>query len=242
MCVAFADLDSAPAAVLTGTVTWTSPIPAEIAFVGRDAHVCGRAGPVREAGPSFDGRGRVREAVVFIEGARVAGSSSRVWKAARRREVIFDQRNCTYVPAVAASVLGAPVRFTSSDPILHNVHVTDESGATIANYAMPVMGQSFVIKPSRTGVLSVRCDAGHTWMRASLVVLPHPFFSMTDGVGRFEIRDVPPGQLRLVAWHPDLGRIEKAVTVPNRQAAIQVDVRFESRGRPAEGREGHGQP
>ena len=46
-------------------------------------------------------------------------------------------------------------------------------------------------------------------MNAEILVVPHPYYAVTDESGRFELPDVPPGQYEIVAWH-------EAQSVPNR--------------------------
>lgn len=38
-------------------------------------------------------------------------------------------------------------------------------------------------------------------MNAEVLVVPHPYYTVTDESGRFELRDVPPGEYEIVAWH-----------------------------------------
>jgi hypothetical protein len=38
-------------------------------------------------------------------------------------------------------------------------------------------------------------------MNAEILVVPHPYYTVTDESGKFELTDVPPGQYQIVAWH-----------------------------------------
>lgn len=38
-------------------------------------------------------------------------------------------------------------------------------------------------------------------MNAEILVVPHPYYAVTDESGRFQLTDVPPGQYEIVAWH-----------------------------------------
>jgi hypothetical protein len=38
-------------------------------------------------------------------------------------------------------------------------------------------------------------------MHAELLVVPHPYYAVTDESGHFELTDVPPGKYEIVAWH-----------------------------------------
>ena len=31
--------------------------------------------------------------------------------------------------------------------------------------------------------------------------MPHPYYTVTDESGRFQLTDVPPGEYEIVAWH-----------------------------------------
>ena len=41
----------------------------------------------------------------------------------------------------------------------------------------------------------------HPWMHAYVWVFDHPYFAVTDENGEFEIKNVPAGGVRVVAWH-----------------------------------------
>ena len=38
-------------------------------------------------------------------------------------------------------------------------------------------------------------------MNGWMIGLGHPYFSVTDANGKFEITDIPPGKYTVVAWH-----------------------------------------
>jgi hypothetical protein len=57
-------------------------------------------------------------------------------------------------------------------------------------------------------------------MKAWIYVADSPYYAMTDKAGRFAIRDLPPGEYTLVAWHDYAGvseapfRVEAGATAP----------------------------
>ncbi len=79
----------------------------------------------------------------------------------------------------------------------------------------------------RPQAIRVKCDL-HDWMRAWILVLPHPFHSATGRTGSFEIRGAPAGEYRLVAWHGHLGRVEREVVLAE-GATVEVDLTFDRR-------------
>jgi hypothetical protein len=205
------------AATITGTITWSKAKPPEVVQVMRDRSVCGREGPILDPPIAIDDRRRVREAVVWLDDAK--GGTYLPF-----REVLFDQRNCTFVPHVAATTRGSIIRFKSSDPVLHNVHVIDEKGVTLLNLAMPVMDQEVSYRPPVPAQLSIRCEAGHRWMKAHVKVFDHAFFAVSGEGGRYAMTLVTPGEHTIVAWHPDIGRVAKKIIVPSEpNAALSVD-------------------
>lgn len=179
--------------------------------------MCPKAVPEKQI--EVDARGGVKQAVVWL--ATAAPSKKKI-----AQDVSLDQKSCFFVPVAQAAAVGSTLVVTSSDPVLHNVHVKDEKGATIANVSMPVMGQQVRVPLAKPGVVSVICEAGHAWMHASIVVLEHSNFAVTGAGGRYELRDVAPGTHRVIAFHPELGRVEATVVVAETKTPVRVDLSF----------------
>ena len=55
------------------------------------------------------------------------------------------------------------------------------------------------------------------WIRATIHVLPHPVYAVTDKHGRFTLPKLPPGQYELVAVHELLGKATQKITIARRQ-------------------------
>src|SRR5207244_1875581 len=51
------------------------------------------------------------------------------------------------------------------------------------------------------GLVNIKCNGGHVWMNAEIMVAPHPYYAVADESGKFELTDVPPGEYEIVAWH-----------------------------------------
>jgi plastocyanin len=131
---------------------------------------------------------------------------------------IMDQRNEAFVPHVLAITTGTTVDFPNSDKFYHNVFSLSKTRSfDLGRYAA---GRSRPVKFDRPGIVRVFCDI-HSHMNAFILVFSHPFFAMTDGDGRYQIQNVPPGTYGVVAWNEGVPSETKSVTVPDGGVAEQ---------------------
>ena len=151
--------------------------------------------------------GNLENVLVYIK----SGLGDRVF-AAPDATVVIDQRGCVFVPRVAGAQTGQPVQFLNADPLAHNVHgLPKQSSAWNFNLGVKGASRSITIdKPEN--VIELRCDI-HPWMSAYLGVFDHPYFAVTDAQGHFELRDLPPGEYVVEAWHERFGTRTVNVTV-----------------------------
>ena len=56
----------------------------------------------------------------------------------------------------------------------------------------------------------MKCNV-HSWMRAYIGVMDHPYFAVTGPDGSFELKNVPPGDYTLAVWQEKLGKQERQV-------------------------------
>lgn len=137
--------------------------------------------------------------------------------------VVIDQIGCWFIPHVAAALVGQPVEFLNSDPVLHNVRTNAKARGNFLNIAQPLKGMKHVKKfPTPEIGIQLRCDV-HPWMSAYLHILPHPFFAITGEEGTFVIKDIPPGSYTIEAWHEILGAQTREVRV---EAGQVTEVTF----------------
>jgi plastocyanin len=215
------------AATLTGTVSSGRPALKVAAHISHDRSVCGVDEPVYERLTELDAHGHLKDALVFVDTSSAGGTALPPVKKGRLPPYELDQRNCVFLPRVGAARAGTKLLLKNSDPVLHNVHVYRGGKETVFNYAMPIQGQQIEAGTlAKPGQYTVRCDAGHVWMGASLWVFAHPYFSVTGKDGVFSLEGLPKGRHKLVAWHPDLGRIERWVEIGGDNPVPSVDLRF----------------
>jgi plastocyanin len=126
------------------------------------------------------------------------------------KQATMDQRNETFVPHVLAITAGTTVEFPNSDRIYHNVFSLSKTRPfDLGRYAV---GRSKSVRFDRPGIVRVFCDI-HSHMSAFILVFSHPFFSVTDGNGRYRIDNVPPGSYTLVAWNEGVSSESRVVVV-----------------------------
>jgi outer membrane lipoprotein-sorting protein len=59
-------------------------------------------------------------------------------------------------------------------------------------------------------------------MLGFIIVLQNPYFDLTDKSGNFEIKDVPAGTYKLMAWHEKLQPVSQQVTVePGKTVTVE---------------------
>jgi len=157
--------------------------------------------------------GALANVVVFL--ADVGSSSSEL--EGSRWVVSLDQRGCAYSPPVIAARAGAALEISNSDPLMHNVRASGQS--PLFNFAMPVQGLKIIKRlPQRPAIIRVGCDV-HPWMHAVIRTFDHPYFTVTDANGRYQV-SVPSGPKKIVFWHERFPEQSVTVDIPG-QIAVQ---------------------
>ena len=85
-------------------------------------------------------------------------------------------------------------------------------------------GPTFKKPVKRSEMLQAKCDK-HEFMKAYVLVFDHPFHSVTNITGHFQITGVPPGPQELTMWHETLGTIHTTVEVPQ-GGEVSVTVEY----------------
>ena len=197
-------VSSGSAETLTGVVRFAGTLPEPEAIeVALDVGVCGREKHVQSTlvGPE----GGLKDVLV-----RLLDVTGKV----EPGEGLLNQVDCDFEPRVQILPVGSTLQILSSDTILHNSHgFWEDDESTVFNLAAPFPGVKIAQKLERAGHIWLRCDAGHTWMRAHVWVTEHPYYALTNASGQFEITGVAPGTHRIELWHDALGSEVKEVVV-----------------------------
>ena len=181
---------------ITGTVKWAGPMPRLTPFpINKDPLVCDpNSKKTRDLERLVIGpHAGVANTVVFLKDI----SRGKAMDLPQQRRFL-DQRSCRYEPHILLVPANSDLQMKSSDATLHTIHM---DGAATYNLPFPFVNQTVARKMPSVGLVSLRCNGGHTWMNAEMFVVPHPYYAVTDEAGKFELSDVPPGQYQIVAWH-----------------------------------------
>jgi len=140
--------------------------------------------------------------------------------------VMLSNAKCVYSPHVIAVQVNQPITITNEDATLHNVHAYAIANKTW-NLGLPIKGMKQVKKFTEPEVVvALKCDV-HPWMKGYIAVLPHPYFQVTGSDGRFELKNLPPGEYVIEAWHEKLGVQSQTVRIEP-QSSSTLDFTFRS--------------
>ena len=140
--------------------------------------------------------------------------------------VVVDQRKMSFVPHVVAVQQGTTVDFLNSDPVGHNVYWPSISGnkKLAHNLGTWPKGEKKPFQFNDLGTVSLLCNV-HPEMSGYIVVVPTPYFAVTDKDGNFEIKNIPPGKYTLKTWSEDGKPTTQAVEVSGASTTVELTVK-----------------
>jgi plastocyanin len=125
---------------------------------------------------------------------------------------VIDQQKSVFRPRVQGLRVGQELVMKNGDPFIHNIRSLSRKNRPFNIAQPPGAPDRQKTFEAAEGPITIKCDF-HRWMTAHFWVMDHPFFAVTDDEGRFAIRDLPPGEYTLAAWHEVFGEQEVKVAV-----------------------------
>ena len=140
--------------------------------------------------------------------------------------VVVDQRKMAFLPHVVVVQQGTTVEFLNSDPVGHNVYWPSISGNKKLSHNLGTWpkGEKKPFQFNDLGTASLLCNV-HPEMSGYVVVVPTPYFAVTNKEGNFEIKNIPAGKYTLKTWSEDGKPTTQAVDVSAATATVELTVK-----------------
>jgi plastocyanin len=141
------------------------------------------------------------------------------------KHAVVDQKKMTFVPHVIAILKGTTVDFLNSDPVGHNVYWPSISGnkKLAHNLGTWPQGQTKSFTFNDLGAVPLLCNV-HTQMSGYVIVVPTPYFAVTDDQGKYAIKDVPSGHYVLKAWSEEGKPVSQEIDVTGAVTTVNLTV------------------
>src|SRR5467141_1320200 len=168
-----------------------------------------------------DAKGGLQNVVVFI----ADGLGDRTFDAPSQPAVI-QQNGCMYQPHVLAVRANQKLDVVNRDTTTHNIHPMPKNNREWNKAQSPHVPIEETFAREEIAI-PVKCNL-HPWMRGYIAVFKHPFFAVTGVDGHFDLRNLPPGEYTVEAWHEKLGAVKQTITVAAGEAK-NMDFVFKAR-------------
>ncbi len=141
------------------------------------------------------------------------------------RHAEVHQKRLTFIPHVLPVVQGATVDFYNDDSVNHGVSWPAISGNKKLSHHLGVWapGESRSFTFNDTGVVPLLCYL-HPEMSAYIIVVPTPYFAVTDQTGKFVLKGVPAGDRVLKVWSEDGDPVTVPVHLTDARTPVQITV------------------
>jgi plastocyanin len=141
------------------------------------------------------------------------------------QHAVVDQSHLTFVPHVLIVLKGTTIDFKNDDPSGHNIFwpSIDHNRRLAHNMGTWPQGASKAFTFNDLGEVPLLCNV-HPQMSGFILVVPTPYFALTDKQGNFDIKNAPPGQYALKTWSADAQPLTQTVTVGSGTTTVNLSV------------------
>jgi hypothetical protein len=160
-------------------------------------------------------------AVVFLRGINLA--DARPWDQPPVTIELHDERPMVHQgdgPPRDVGIVrrGDTITLVSRQTLFHTLRAR---GAAFWSLTFPTADRPRTRRLDQPGLVELASGAGYYWMHGYLWVSDHPYFTVTDATGRWELTAVPPGEYKLVVWHPNW-RVERLERDPEGGSVVRA--------------------
>lgn len=139
---------------------------------------------------------------------------------------VMDQAHLAFVPHVVVVLKGTTVNFTNEDPVGHNIYwpAINRNRKLAHNMGTWPQGQKKSFTFNDLGEVPLLCNV-HPEMSGYIIVVPTPYFAITDKEGNFVIKNVPNGSYTLKTWSEEAKPTTQAVNVASGITSANLTVK-----------------
>jgi hypothetical protein len=159
--------------------------------------------------------GALKNAIVYISD----GLGNRTFDPPTE-SAVFEQKGCTYNPRILGMRARQALKVINSDPTTHNIHPAPQNNREW-NMSQPPASSPIEETFAREEIIPVKCNV-HPWMKGYIAVFKHPYFVITGKDGSFALKNIPPGNYTIQAWHEKYGLLTQKVNLaPNQSQEVE---------------------
>ena len=143
-------------------------------------------------------------------------------------QTILDQKGCIFIPHAIIWRVGEEFDLKNSDNASHNISAKPNSNDSFNENLAPGSSTTRTYSKADREPFPSNC-AIHSWMKYYTLVLDHPWAAITDAEGRFEIKELPPGDYSFRVWQERAGFLEGNLKVTIQPGApTEIELSYDS--------------
>lgn len=142
------------------------------------------------------------------------------------KELVIETKSCVFNPRASILRAGQKLVILNDSPIQHHILLVGPEGFVPSTDSLHMKNTGKTVW-SGLGAqrlpLVMEC-AIHGWMKGRLLVVNHPYATLTDENGDFEIKLAPTGRYRIMVYHEAIGYLDGAMGKQGRLVELKGDV------------------
>jgi len=195
---------------MSGTISLAGAAPEVKVFqITKDHEVCGKE---RKLDTLILKGKSVVNAVITVKDVK-SGKTLAV----PAKNIEFAQKDCQFQPHIIVVPVGATLDILNKDPITHNIHTFPKENQPLNKAQPKSLPKVTSPKFEFPEIVKVQCDIHRGLMSAWFVVADNPYTVISDGDGKFKIKDLPEGEYEVEVWHELLGKQTQKVSIKGGQ-------------------------
>jgi plastocyanin len=207
---------------ITGAIAFNGEAPKPRKLQMDSDPVCAQKNPSATSEEVVVSDGKLANVFVYVKSGLPSGKTFEV----PTTEVTLDQNGCVYIPHVLGIQANQKLKITTNDATSHNIHPTPKENPEWNETQPPSSAPKFKSFTRPEVLIPVKCNQ-HSWMKAYIGVLSHPFYGVSAKDGTFTIKGLPPGDYVVEAYHEKYGAKTMNVKVAEKTDA-KADFTFEA--------------